>query len=52
MSVLLIVLMRLVNGARFLNVTPFSLSSLCLAAALFSSPLIHIVALTYMYASA
>ena len=32
MSVLLIMLMHLVNGAQFLNITPLSLSSACLAA--------------------
>ena len=32
MSILFILLMHLVNGAQFLNVTPLSLSSACLAA--------------------
>ena len=32
MSALFILLMHLVNGAQFLNVTPLSLSSYCLAA--------------------
>ena len=32
MSVLFILLMHLVNGAQFLNITPLSLSSACLTA--------------------
>ena len=50
MSVLFILLMHLVNGAQFLNVTPLSLSSARSAAAL--SPVIVIVPLTSMYESA
>ena len=49
MSVLLILVMHLVNGAQFLNVTPLSLSSACLASAL--APAI-IGPLTSMYESA
>ena len=43
MSVLFILLMHLVNGAQFLNVTPLSLLSACLAAALSPSPVIAIL---------
>ena len=52
MSVLFILLMHLVNGAQFLNITPLFLSSNYLAAA--SSPALVIVTapLTNMYASA
>ena len=49
MSVLFILLMHLVNGAQFLNVTPLSLSSAHSAAALLPSPVIGIVLLTSMY---
>ena len=42
MSVLFILLMHLVNGAQFLNVTPLSLSSACLAAASSPAPVIVI----------
>ena len=49
--VLLISLMQLVNGAQFLNATPLSLSSACLAAASAPAPVIVIVPLTRMYAS-
>ena len=41
--VLLTSLMQLVNGAQFLNATPLSLSSACLAAASAPLPLIVIV---------
>ena len=47
MSVLFILLMQLVNGAQFLNVTPLSLSS---ASSL--APVIVIVPLTSIYESA
>ena len=50
MSVLLILVMHLVNGAQFLNVTPLSLSSACLASAL--APAIVIVPFTSIYESA
>ena len=43
--------MHLVNGAQFLNITPFSLSSACLASASFPAAEIVIVPLTSMYAS-
>ena len=49
--VLLISLMQLVNGAQFLNATPLSLSSACLAAALSPAPVIVIFPLTRIYAS-
>ena len=49
--VLLISLMQLINGARFLNATPLSLSSACVAAASAPAPVIVIVPLTRMYAS-
>ena len=52
MSVLFILLMHLVNGVHFLNVTPFSLSSVRLAAASAPAPVIVIVPFTSMYASA
>ena len=51
MSVLFSLLIRLVNGAQFLNVTPLFLSSSCLAEAS-PAPVIVIVPLTSMYASA
>ena len=41
--VLFISLMQLVKGAQFLNATPLSLSSACLAAASAPAPLIVIV---------
>ena len=49
--VLFISLMQLVNGAQFLNATPLSVSSACLAAASAPSPAIVIVPLTRIYAS-
>ena len=49
MSVLFILVMHLVNGAHFLNVTPLSLLSACLAAASFPAPVIVLVAFTSMY---
>ena len=52
MSVLFILLMHLVNCAQFLNVTPLFLSSNCLAAASSPVPVIVILPLTNMYASA
>ena len=53
MSVLFILLMHLVNGAQFLNVTPLSLSSAYLAAAAASpAPVIVIVPFTSVYESA
>ena len=52
MSVLFILLMHLVNGAQFLNITPLFLSSARLAAASSPAPVIVIVPLTSMYASA
>ena len=52
MSVLFILLMHLVNGAQFLNVTPSSRSSACLAASSFPYPVIVIVPFASMYASA
>ena len=52
MSVLFILLMHLVNGAQFLNVTPLFLSSVCLAAALSPAPVIVIAHFTSMYESA
>ena len=51
MSVLFIVLMHLVNGAQFLNVTPLFLSSARLAAASSPAPLIVIVLFKSMYES-
>ena len=52
MSVLFILLMHLVNGAHFLNVTPLFLSSPCHAAASFPALVIVIVPFTSMYESA
>ena len=52
MSVLFILLMHLVNVAQFLNVTPLSLSSACLAAESSLAPVIVIVPLTSIYESA
>ena len=49
--VLFISLMQLVKGAQFLNATPLSPSSSCLAAASAPSPVIVILALTKIYAS-
>ena len=49
--VLFISLVQLVNGAQFLNDTPLSLSSACLAAALSPAPVIVIFPLTRMHAS-
>ena len=49
--VLLISLMQLVNGAQFLNITPLSHLSACLAAASSPAPAIVIVPLTKIYAS-
>ena len=49
--VLFISLVQLINGAQFLNATPLSLSSKCLAAASAPSPAIVIVRLTRIYAS-
>ena len=49
MSVLFILLMHLVNGAQFLNVTPLFLSSARLAAASSPAPVIFIVPFTSMY---
>ena len=49
--VLFILLIQLVNGAQFLNITPLSLSSVCLAAASAPAPAIIIVHLTKIYAS-
>ena len=51
MSVLFILLMHLVNGAQFLNVTPLSLSSACLESALAPVPVIVIVPFTSIYES-
>ena len=48
MSALFILLMHLVNGAQFLNVTPVSLSSARSAAALSPSPVIVMVPFTSM----
>ena len=52
MSVLFILLMHLVKGTQFLNIAPLFLSSNCLAAASSPAPVIVIVPLTNMYASA
>ena len=52
MSVLFTLLMHLVNGAQFLNVTPLSRSSACLSPALSPAPVIVIVTFTSMYESA
>ena len=43
--------MQLVNGAQFLNATPLSLSSTCLAAVSAPAPVIVMVPLTKIYAS-
>ena len=50
-SVLLISLLQLINGAQFLNITTLLLSSTCLASASSSTPVIVILPLTSMYAS-
>ena len=61
MSVLVILLIHLVNGEQFLNITPLSLSSACFAANSYASvlptggpvfPVIVIVPFTSMYAPA
>ena len=52
MSILFILLMHLVNGAQFLNVTPLPLSSAYFAALSAPSPEIVIVPFTSMYESA
>ena len=52
MSVLFILLMHLVNGAQFLNVTPLSISSAFLVSALARAPVIVIVPLTSIFVSA
>ena len=44
--------MHLIYEAQFLNITPLFLSSAHLAASLFSAPVIVIVPLRSMYASA
>ena len=49
--VLFISLIQLINGAQFLNATPLSLSSACLAAASAPSLAIAILPLTRIYAS-
>ena len=49
--VLFISLIQLVNGAQFLNITPLSHSSACLAAASAPAPSIVIVPLTKIYMS-
>ena len=41
----------MVNGAQFLNATPLSLSSACLAAASSPAPVIVIFSLPWIYAS-
>ena len=52
MSVLFILLIHLVNGAQFLNVTPLLISSARLAAASSPVPVIVIVPFTSIYESA
>ena len=52
MYVLFILLMHLVNGAQFLNVTPLSISSASLFPALSPAPVIVLVHFTSMYESA
>ena len=49
--VLFILVMQLMNGAQFLNATPLSLSSACIAAALYPAPVIVIFPFTRIYAS-
>ena len=50
-SVPFILLMDLINGAQFLNITPLFLSSDCFAASSSPAPVIVIVPLISMYAS-
>ena len=50
-SVLIISLLQVLNGAQFLNITPLFLSSACLAAASSPAPVIVILPLTSIYAS-
>ena len=50
MSVLFILLMHLVNGAQFLNITPLFLSSNHFAASSSPAPVIVIVPFASMYA--
>ena len=52
MSVLFILLIHVVNGAEFLNVTPLFLSSARLAVASSPGPVIVIVPFTSIYESA
>ena len=52
MYVFFILLMDLVNGAQFLNVTPLSLSSARFVTSSFPVPVIVIFPFTSMYASA
>ena len=52
MAALFILIIHLVNGAQFLNVTPLSLSSACLSPALSPSPVIVIFPYTSMHESA
>ena len=52
MSVLFILLMHLVNRAKFLNFTPLSFSSACISPALSPSPVIVIAPFTSIYESA
>ena len=52
MSVLFILLMHLVNGAQFLNIAHLFLSSCRFAGSSSPAPVIVIVLLTSMYASA
>ena len=49
--VLLISLMKLMNGTQFLNITPLFLLSICLAFALSPAPVIVTFHPTSMYAS-
>ena len=49
--VLSISLIKLINGAQILNITPLSLSSACLAAASAPAPAIVIFPLTRIYSS-
>ena len=49
--VLFISLMQLINGAQFLNATPLSLPSACLAAASSPAPVIVIIPQTNAYTS-
>ena len=52
MSVPFILLMHLVNGVQFLNITPLFLSSNYLGGASAPAPVIFIAPLTIMYTSA